>query len=73
MLPARINKDTNNKTLQLDPLAPRQTEKIVTLTYFYEHYTIPDQFEVRYAGKPIFSTRGLVSGSKSGSVTFKQV
>jgi uncharacterized repeat protein (TIGR01451 family) len=62
-----------NKTLQLDPLAPGQTEKNVTLTYFYEHYSIPDQFEVRYAGKPVFSTKTLVSGSKSGSITFKQV
>jgi uncharacterized repeat protein (TIGR01451 family) len=62
-----------NKTLQLDPLAPGQTKKIVTLTYFYEHYTIPDQFEVRYAGKPIFSTKTLVSGTKSGILTFEQV
>lgn len=62
-----------NKTLQLDPLPPGQTEKIVTLSYFYEHYSIPDQFQVRYAGKDIVNTGGLVSGSKTGNVTFKQV
>ncbi len=62
-----------NKTLQLDPLPQGQTERNVTLTYFYEHYSIPDQFQVRYAGKDIVNTGGLVSGSKTGNVTFKQV
>jgi len=61
------------KTLTLDPLPQGQTEKNVTLNYFYEHYSIPDQFEVRYAGKSVFNTGGLVSGSKDGSITFKQV
>lgn len=61
------------ETLKLDPLAQGQTEKNVTLTYSYEHFSIPDQFEVRYGGNTIFSTQRLVSGGKSGSVVFKQV
>jgi uncharacterized repeat protein (TIGR01451 family) len=61
------------QTLKLEPLAQGQTEKNVTLTYSYEHFSIPDQFEVRYRGKPIFSTQRLVSGGKSDSIVFKQV
>ncbi|MFK0731273.1 MAG: pre-peptidase C-terminal domain-containing protein [Gloeotrichia echinulata GP01] len=61
------------KVFTLDPLPQGQTEKNVTLTYSYEHFSIPDQFEVRYGGNPIFSTQRLVSGGKSGSITFKQL
>jgi uncharacterized repeat protein (TIGR01451 family) len=60
------------KTLKLDPLTQGQTKKIVTLTYFYEHYTIPDQFELKYDDKVIFSTMRVVSGTKSGILTFEQ-
>ena len=45
----------------------------VTINYYYEHYSIPDQFEIRYAGTPLFSTGGLVSGSRRGTVTLRRV
>ncbi|MFM6043304.1 MAG: hypothetical protein ACKPCC_12020, partial [Dolichospermum sp.] len=60
-----------NKILQLDPLPAGQTNKgSVTVKYSYQHFSIPDQFTIRYEGKNIFDTGGLVSGSRSGSVTF---
>ncbi|MCX5984115.1 MAG: hypothetical protein NTY89_20445 [Nostocales cyanobacterium LacPavin_0920_SED1_MAG_38_18] len=58
---------------QLDPLPQGQTEKSITVNYSYEHFSIPDQFEIRYGATPIFSTGGLVSNGKSGSKSFKQV
>ena len=58
---------------QLDPLLQGQTEKSITVNYSYEHFSIPDQFEIRYGATPIFSTGGLVSNGKSGSKSFKQV
>lgn len=36
----------------------------------YEMYTIPDELTITYEGATIFSTGGLVSGSKSQSVSF---
>jgi uncharacterized repeat protein (TIGR01451 family) len=60
-----------NQQLRLDPLPAGQTSKgNVTVEYFYQHYTIPDQFTLLYDGKNIFDTGGLVSGSRSGKVTF---
>jgi uncharacterized repeat protein (TIGR01451 family) len=60
-----------NQQLRLDPLPAGQTNKgNVTVEYFYQHYTIPDQFTLLYDGKNIFDTGGLVSGSRSGKVTF---
>ncbi|MCA2813341.1 MAG: cadherin domain-containing protein [Microcystis sp. M090S1] len=63
------------KVFTLDPLPQGTTERNVTLTYRYEHFSIPDQFELRYGkGKdPLFSTEKPVSGSKAGIVVFKQV
>ncbi|MFM6861707.1 MAG: hypothetical protein ACKPKG_13795 [Dolichospermum sp.] len=62
-----------NKILQLDPLPAGQTNKgSVTVKYSYQHFSIPDQFTIRYEGKNIFDTGGLVSGSRSGSVTFER-
>jgi uncharacterized repeat protein (TIGR01451 family) len=62
-----------NQRLRLDPLPTGQTAKgSVTVQYFYEHYTIPDQFTLLYEGKNIFDTGGLVSGSRSGKVTFER-
>ncbi|MGK7925690.1 MAG: Ig-like domain-containing protein, partial [Spirulina sp.] len=59
-----------NQTIQLDPLPSNQTNKgNVTVKYSYEHFSIPDQFTIRYEGKNIFDTGGLVSGSRSGTVT----
>jgi hypothetical protein len=58
---------------QLDPLPQGQKEKNVTFNYSYEHFSIPDQFEIRYGATTIFSTGGLVSNGKSGSKSFKQV
>lgn len=58
---------------QLDPLLQGQTEKSITVNYSYEHFSIPDQFEIRYGATPIFSTGRLVSNGKSGSKSFKQV
>ncbi|WP_159250616.1 cadherin domain-containing protein, partial [Microcystis aeruginosa] len=63
------------KVFTLDPLPQGTTERNVTLTYRYEHFSIPDQFELRYGkGKDLlFSTEKPVSGSKAGIVVFKQV
>ena len=61
------------KVFTLDPLPQGITEKNVTLTYQYEHFSIPDQFELRYGKDSLFSTQRLVSGSKAGIVVFKQV
>jgi uncharacterized repeat protein (TIGR01451 family) len=58
---------------QLDPLPQGQAEKNITVNYSYEHFSIPDQFEIRYGATTIFSTGGLVSNGKSGSKSFKQV
>ena len=57
---------------QLDPLPQGQTEKNITVNYSYEHYSIPDQFEIRYGATTIFSTQGFVSGGKQDSRSFKQ-
>jgi uncharacterized repeat protein (TIGR01451 family) len=60
-----------NQRLRLDPLPAGQTQKgNVTVQYYYEHYGIPDQFALLYEGKNIFDTGKLVSGSRSGKVTF---
>jgi len=61
------------KILQLDPLPAGQQDKgSITVKYSYEHFSIPDQFTIRYEGKNVFDTGGLVSGSRSGSVTFER-
>jgi uncharacterized repeat protein (TIGR01451 family) len=62
-------------TLQfkLDPLPQGQREKSVTVNYSYEHFSIPDQFEIRYGTTTIFSTEKVVPNGKSGSKSFKQV
>jgi hypothetical protein len=39
----------------------------VTLKYSYEHYTIPDNFIIKYDGQTLLDT-GFVGGSKSGTV-----
>ncbi|TRV44124.1 MAG: hypothetical protein EWV52_12510 [Microcystis panniformis Mp_MB_F_20051200_S6D] len=61
------------KVFTLDPLPQGTTERNVTLTYQYEHFSIPDQFELRYGKDSLFSTEKPVSGSKAGIVVFKQV
>lgn len=38
------------------------------LRYSYEHFTIPDNFIIRYEGKTLFET-GFTGGSSSGTVT----
>ena len=59
--------------LQLEPLIQGQTEKNITLTFAYQHYLIPDQFEVRYTGQSLLNTGGLVSFGLLGKIVFKQV
>lgn len=36
-------------------------------SFYYEHYTIPDNFIIRYEGRNILET-GFVGGSKTGTV-----
>jgi hypothetical protein len=65
------NKGGNKKKFfTLDPLPQGITERNVTLTYQYEHFSIPDQFELSYGSTSLFSTQRIVSGSKTGSVVF---
>jgi uncharacterized repeat protein (TIGR01451 family) len=72
--PVSISGGVGGLTLpfQLDPLPQGQTEKNTTVNYSYEHYSIPDWFEIRYGATTIFSTQGYVSGGKSDSRSFKQ-
>lgn len=41
-----------------------------TFEISYNFYSIPDELDIMYEGKTIFSTGGLVSGSKVVSVTY---
>ena len=61
------------KVFTLDPLPQGTTERNVTLTYQYEHFSIPDQFELSYGTTPLFSTQTVVSGGRTGTVVVKQV
>lgn len=45
-----------------------ESDKGGTIKYSYEHYSIPDNFIIRYEGKTLLET-GFVSGSRSGTVT----
>jgi uncharacterized repeat protein (TIGR01451 family) len=59
------------RRLTLPQLPSGQTKKgSITVEWSYEHFSIPDQFEVSYEGKNYFTTGGLVSGSKRGKFTF---
>ncbi|MCA9199492.1 MAG: DUF11 domain-containing protein [Planctomycetales bacterium] len=51
----------SQKTLELE------TNGGGILEYRYEHYTIPDNFIIRYEGKNLFET-GFVGGRKSGKI-----
>ncbi|MTV13169.1 hypothetical protein FDV58_40810 [Bradyrhizobium elkanii] len=42
-----------------------------TLTYSYEHFTIPDRFIIRYEGKTLLDT-GFVGGGRSGTIQIPQ-
>ena len=51
----------SNQTIKLD------SQGGGTATFFYEHYSIPDQFIIRYEGKELLNT-GFVGGSRSGTI-----
>ncbi len=41
-----------------------------TFSVYYQMYAIPDQLKVYYEGSAIFSTGGLVSGSRTVAITY---
>jgi uncharacterized repeat protein (TIGR01451 family) len=48
-------------------ILPLETAAGSTINYYYQHYSIPDRFILRYEGRNVYDT-GFTGGSRSGSI-----